>query len=216
MADNDDAFDDLVMISMYYARARQEPNRNERNKHSRYLKRFHKGLSRSERRRRSCYIPRCALQRPLASAFVKLMRSEHDGALIQATGLDFSTFFDLHNKFAPVYSKGTPYAFDGVIREKWSKGRHRNLNTIAGLGLVLMWTRSRGSNHLLSMVFGSTVNPLNLWLRFGTRRLLKILKKDRDAKIVPPTQVLAEKIVDAIKTKYSDWVRHELRLPSMG
>ena len=66
-------------------------------------------LSKEDGRRRSGYIPRCALQHPLVSAFSTLYRSGDDSALITVTGFNHTGFQYLLSKFALLYDNYTPY-----------------------------------------------------------------------------------------------------------
>jgi hypothetical protein len=52
--------------------------------------------------------------------------------------------------------------------------------TIA-LGLVLAWTRTRGSSMVLQMIFGMTATLLSIRLQFGRRILVKVLKDHPEA-----------------------------------
>ena len=52
------------------------------------------------------------------------------------------------------------------------------------------------------MVFGATLSPLNLWLRFAVRCLLSVLKKEPLARISTPTQTKADAYVNSIGAKY--------------
>ena len=150
------------------------------------------------------YIPILSLVNPLARPFVALIRSANDGSLIKVTGLDFSTFWSLSKLFSPIILGITPYSSDGVLRKKKSKvGRRRNLNPIMLMGMILMWTRTKGSNHILSMIFGSTISPLNLWQRVSLRVMHIVLKKLPTAQVRRPTSSKFESYVDAIRMKYS-------------
>lgn len=157
--------------------------------HSHYLKRYFNSLSNVNHQRRHCYIPQCALQRPMAGAFVCVMRSEHDGALIQATGVDFQFFGVLLKKISPMFHHVTLYSEDGNLRKKKIKDCPRTFHPATALGLVLMWTRSCGSNRIFSMILGATLSPLNLWLRFTIRCLLKVLRKEAYPYATPPSSV---------------------------
>ena len=112
-------------------------------------------LCEADARRRSGYIPRCALQHPLVSAFSTLYRSGDDSALITVTGFNHAGFQYLLSKFALLYDKYTPYSDTGEIRPLLNcSGRPRTLDHTLGLAVVLLWTRSRGNQFLLGMIFG--------------------------------------------------------------
>ena len=55
---------------------------------------------------------------PISSPCIVLMRSTDDGALIKATGLDFSEFRSLLELFTSLAHDMTPYSADGVLRKK--------------------------------------------------------------------------------------------------
>jgi hypothetical protein len=60
--------------------------------HSHYAKRYYKSLSIRERRNRSRWVPRRALQDPQYSAWQKLLSSNDDQSLITLTGFNCQTF----------------------------------------------------------------------------------------------------------------------------
>ena len=113
--------------------------------HSRYRKEFYTLLSELEKSRRYRRIPRCALPLPHDSPWRRVFFSNSDQALITLTGLDFDTFNHLHERFELWFWRYTPFTRDGYIREKKIQGgRPRLLSSFDGLGLVLVWTRTRG------------------------------------------------------------------------
>ena len=152
-------------------------------------------LSLEERQRRDRRVPRCALLPYHASSFEYIFISGNNQALINATGHDHDSFDKLLHLFRPMYRY---YMFDretGMIRKKVCDinnkpmGRSRDLSPIGGLGLVLMWYRTRGScARSLAMMFGQTSTPMYLWLRFGRRVLLHILSRLSIAKVKMPTE----------------------------
>ena len=125
------------------------------------------------KRRRDHRIPRAALQSPKESSFVTLFESGDDQALITLTGFDHATFQELHNLFAPVFNAFTPFSrgADGSYLEvnpgKKSGGCPRSVDSIAGLAIVLSWTRTQGAAWVQSMMFGVTGSTLSDWLHFG-------------------------------------------------
>ena len=126
--------------------------------------------------------------------------------MITVTEFDHFTFHYILSKFAPTYDRMTPYTVDGSMREmRIQKGRPRKCDLTLGLALVLLHLRSRGGSHLLWMVFGSTKNPLSLWMRFGRMVLLFILKSEPNAKVKIPTCPLKiQSYCDAIRHKYKE------------
>ena len=153
MAGND-SFNNLFLSLYWCYKDAQSTNQNQW-VHSCYLKQFYNSLSLADCRRRGGYYPRGVLHSPLCSAWTKLVRSEHDTLLIQATGLDFWSFRYLLVWFAPIYEQYTCLSKDGRIKKvKNETGRPRSLNPEAALGMLLMYTRTTGENSTLSLIFG--------------------------------------------------------------
>ena len=143
---------------------------------SRKRKRFYRALHRSFQRIRNGKIPRCALQNPSQSAFRVLYESNNDQALITATGFDHATFAFILNSLKQFYDTLTPFSESGKIKykEKMKGGRRRDLDAIGCLGLVLVWTRAKGSYFSLCMIFGITHGTCSVFLRFGRRILCHV------------------------------------------
>ena len=156
---NDDE-EDLLLLLLH--RRRQEEEERQSN------------LERLRRRLRSAGISRASLHHPMHSAFMKLYNSGKDASLIALCGFDFSSFHKLLDLFAPYFDNWTPYPQSAKnrrpMRRLTAKGKRRGRRLIDAkicLGLVLAWTRTRGSTMLLQLVFGLTANPLSVWLRVG-------------------------------------------------
>ena len=67
------------------------------------------------------------------------------------------------------------------------------MNPADCLGLVLAWSRTRGSLMVLQLIFGMTMSPVAKYLQFARRILVKILKANDLAKIqIPPPEKLEE------------------------
>ncbi len=118
----------------------------------------------------------------MASCFL----SGDDQVMITLTGFDLPSFHYLANLFAPIYEQYTPYMdADGFIIRKVSlaRGRPRMMNPADCLGLVLAWSRTRGSLMVLQLLFGMTMSPVAKYLQFARRILVKILKSNNLAKI---------------------------------
>ena len=127
--DMSDSDDELIMTMILSQKEKKKKFVYSRNHHV-----FTRSLTIDERRLRSHYIPRCALQDPLASAFSTLFRSNNDQALITVTGFHHASFNYLLERFSPVFESMTPYGDDGQIREKLKQGRPRTFNNTLGLG----------------------------------------------------------------------------------
>lgn len=135
-----------------------------------------------ELRRRQGKIRRKALLPPEKSPFMVLYETGQDDALITLCGFDHHSFGLLHELFKPFFDNYSPMIFNygnGLITKKDSserRGRPRSITSIMCLGLVLAWTRTRGSYMVLQLIFGLTSTRLSIWLRFGRRVLIRILK----------------------------------------
>jgi hypothetical protein len=55
------------------------------------------------------------------------------------------------------------------------------------LGLVLVWTRTRGLLNVLQLVFGLTYSNLSVYLRFGIRLMVETFKNDPLARVAIPS-----------------------------
>ena len=75
----------LLCLAAYHVR-------NNKPKHSRFLKRYYKQLDYYKQKLRDKRIPRTSLQHPRDSAWRILLRSGNDHALVTLTGLDYDTF----------------------------------------------------------------------------------------------------------------------------
>jgi hypothetical protein len=143
-------------------------------------KSFKQLLSLSDRRKRSGKIRRGALQPVTNSPFCRLFASRQDDALITLCGFDHSSFKSLLDVFEPMYHQYSPFYTDvhGKYLKKGAQfwGRPRQVTPTIALGLILAWTRTRGSNMVLQIIFGMTSSLLSVWVRFGRRVLVKALQ----------------------------------------
>ena len=113
-------------------------------------KRYNMLLDAEERKRRDRQIPRVSIKRFKDCLFLYLYNSGNNQALLNLTGCNHENFSKLLHKFHSKYDSHTFDSVTGLIRPKKQclfgpKGRPRELNAIGGLGLVLMWFRTRGS-----------------------------------------------------------------------
>jgi hypothetical protein len=154
---------------------------------------FRRQLHLTARRRRDRRIPRIALQDPHSSAWVRLFTSNSDQALITFVGLDYRCFNYLNTKFKPLYDRYSPYSSTGRIRlRRVVNGvpvlrRPLSMDSRGCLGLVCSFTRTRGSLYALQLVFGLTGSVLSLFLRYGRRLLLRVLKAEPGSRIQMPS-----------------------------
>ena len=158
-------------------------------KHSRYRKKFLKSLSEEERRLRSRKIPRASLLTLDMSPWRTLIASNVDQSLITMTGFDGASFASILQKFAPLFDEYTPFNTSHILlKQDPSKGgRPRKVRPEDCLGLVLVWTRTRGSLTALQLIFGMTCSNLCMYLRFGRRVIVEALKSDSVTKIAIPS-----------------------------
>jgi len=157
--------------------------------HSRYQNRFYRQLSKLQRRVRHRRNPRCALLSPDGSAWKRVYESRSDQALITMTGLDFHTFHFLLHKFKPLYDNLSPHSKDGlIVALRKDTGRPRLMTSIDALGLVLTWTRTRGSTMVLQIIFGMTQSSVSEYLTFCTHILIHVLQGIPDSKIKRPSE----------------------------
>ena len=123
--------------------------------------------------------------------------------------VDHRVFRSLLDVFQPVFYQ---YMFDektGCVfkrtftREGIAKGRKRYIGATCCSGLVLYWSRTRGSvARSTAMAFGLTSTPMYKWIKFGQRILLFVLQNHPSAKINPPSEDDLQKYVNAIAAKY--------------
>jgi len=149
-------------------------------------------LTVDEVRRRRRRIPRCALTSPHYSSFQTLLASRNEQAYITVTGLDVATFSDLLVRFESLYKRYSPYTVNGKIgslrHEQGTRGgRPRSLDAAGCLGLVLCYSRTRGSLFSLQLMYGVTHSVLLVFLKFGIRLLYKVLKEDEGAQVRIPS-----------------------------
>lgn len=164
-------------------------------------------LSEEKRRRRQRKVPRASTLEPPKSPWTYLYESNNLEGFITVTGLDPSCFKDLLQDFAPLFNSHSPYTHsDGEIRKidrnLIPRGRPRKITADACLGMVLFWTRTTCYYWTIAGFFGLTGSPCELWLRFGKRLLLEVLRTREEAKIWMPDQTLLEKYVGSISLKY--------------
>jgi hypothetical protein len=107
-------------------------------------------------------------------------------------GFDCESFDKVLKKFAPMFLGHTPFNKSGMIDEfEYICGRRRVVQPEDCLGLVLVWTCTRGSLHVLQLVFGLTYSNLSVYLRFGMRIVVETFRHDPLARM---SILLAEEI----------------------
>ena len=148
--------------------------------------RYH--LDEVDKQRRDRRIYRIAIQMYNSSHFHYLYDSGNNQALLNYSGFNYEKFKDFWDKLCTRFDNYTFDELSSLIHPKInSEGRHRNLSTIEGLGLVLMWYRTSWScSRNLAISFGQTCTPLYKWVRFGLKILLSILINDGEVDIKIP------------------------------
>jgi hypothetical protein len=165
---------------------------------------FRKKLVQYSRRLRQGKIRRGALLAPTQSPFEVLFNSGQDDALVTLCGFDHASFESLHTPFRILFDNHSPYSNKGrTIRpHNKTKSARRLVTSRQCLGLVLAWTRTRGSLAVLQLIFGFTAGHLSLWMRFGRRLLLRVLREDRNGAVVMPDNDEIDTFIAAIRAKY--------------
>ena len=82
-------------------------------------------------------------------------------------------------------------------------GRRRLLDAEGCLGLVLCWSRTRGAEWSLAVAFGLTGTRVSVYLRFGMRILVTILKADPKSEVRMPDAAEIAMFKEAIVAKHS-------------
>ena len=153
------------------------------------------------RRALSGTIHRGSLQNPTKSVFWEVYNSGQDESLIQLCGFHKAGFDSLLELFAPTYDTFTPHG-KTIRAVKKKGGRNRLLSPAACLGLVLTWLRSRGGNKFLCFMFGIIPSSCSIWLRYGKRVLIKVLRNVDAAKVKMPSDDDVTTYVNMIQDKY--------------
>ena len=193
----------LTLLMMYW----DELNSNKIIvQYSRNRKKFYKTLSKVNRRIRDRRIPRMSLQDPHESSWRRLYMSNNESAMITLTGLDMATFQWLNSLFHPMFQMYSPFVGeDGKIRIKQiGKGRPRFIDSKDCLGLILAWSRLRGSTISLQMIFGMTATNVSVYLRFGRRLVIRILHKHPEAKLGIPSDEKIKQYQEAIGSRHKN------------
>ena len=169
---------------------------------------FKKLLNAEERRNRDRRIPRIALRRYKDSAFHYLYDSGNDQALLNVTGYNHQKFSELLHLFGRKFDTWTFDEDAKILRPKKrnllvAQGRPRDLDAVGGLGLVLMWFRTRGAlTRNVALHFGQTSTPLYKWLKFARKILLSVLINHPEAAVVTPNDEEIIFYISCIGAKY--------------
>jgi hypothetical protein len=136
------------------------------------------------------------------SSWRRLYYSENDQALITLTGLDHATFQHLLHLFQPVFDNYTPFGEGDTIEKISPRGRKRAVMALDILGLVLAWTRTRGSLLSLQLHFGMSMTNLATYLRFGRRIVVEVLKNNPLSAIKIPSPAKVQEYKQLVRDKY--------------
>lgn len=118
-------------------------------------------------------------------------------------GFDAESFDRILEKFGPMFSGHTPFDPSGMIVEfEYTRGRKREVQPEDCLGLVLVWTRTRGSLNVLQLVFGLTYSNLSVYLRFGIRLIVETFRNDPLARVRIPSGEEIESFKEAFATRH--------------
>jgi hypothetical protein len=100
--------------------------------------------------------------------------------MITMTGFDCLSFQVLLQKFAPLFDDYTAFNKSHIeFKANPSKGGHpRKVHPEDCLGLVLIWTRTRGLLTVLQLIFGMSNSNLHMYLRFGCHIIVEALKNN--------------------------------------
>ncbi len=91
-----------------------------------------------------------------------------------------------------------------IVEFEYTRGRKRIVQPADCLGLVLVWTRTRGSLNVLQLVFGLTLTNLSVYLRFGIRLMVETFKNDLLARVDIP----CNEDIESFKVAFAE--RHPL------
>ena len=190
---------DLAVLFLLYRRWQVAAVKSK--KHSRYKKNYYNTLDIFQRRRRTKTIPSFSLTCTVSSAMSELINSYDDQSYINTTGLDVTTFEELHQQFKKLFVKYTIYR-DGTIAVRKQLGKPRKLTSKLCLALVLYWTRTRGAVWTLQIPFGLSYTILNSWISFGGLLVTKILELDPSARMRDRTPEEWNSYVDAVGERH--------------
>jgi hypothetical protein len=122
--------------------------------------------------------------------------------MITLTSFDRATFDSLCEIVAPVFELFTPFVPSGVScferTKEQNRGKPRMIRPEDGLGLVLAWTRTRGSLMVLQLIFGMAYTNLNDYLLFAKRIIIMVLQDPLMAKVRIPSTKKIEEYVEMV------------------
>jgi hypothetical protein len=189
----------LLSFALRRGKKKGRPKR----KHSRYRKDFCKTMLIEERHCLYRKIPQCALIPLKLSPWWKLLASRNNQAFITMMGSDADSFDRLLLKLGPMFSGHTPFDESGMIVEfNYITGRKREVQPEDCLGLVLVWTQTRGSLNVLQLVFGLNYSNLSMYLRFCVRLFIKMFRDNPFAWVSNPSAEEIESFKEAFAAQH--------------
>jgi hypothetical protein len=127
-------------------------------KQSHYRKDFFLSLSIEERQQQYKKIPLCALIPLVLSPWQKLLKLWNVQVYITMMGFDCESFDKILENFGPMFSSHTPLDESGfIIPFEYGRGQKRNIQPEDCLGLVLVWTQTRGALKFCSLFLDSPI-----------------------------------------------------------
>ncbi len=89
-----------------------------------------------------------------------------------------------------------------IVEFEYIRGRKREVQPKDCTGLVLVWTRTRGSMNVLQLVFGLTYTYLSVYLKIGIRLIIEIFSDDLLARVAIPSTVEIESFKAAFAERH--------------
>jgi hypothetical protein len=106
-------------------------------------------------------------------------------------------------KFGPMYSGHTPFDESGrIVKFEYTRGRKREVQPENCLGLVLVWTQTRGLLNVLQLVFGLTYTNLPVYLRFGVRLFVETFRNDPLSRVSIPSMEEIKSFKEAFAARH--------------
>ena len=88
-----------------------------------------------------------------------------------------------------------------IVEIEDTRGQKREVQPEDCLGLVLVWTRTRGLLNVLQLVFGLTYTNLSVYLRFGIRLIVETFSNDPLAQVT----ISSADEIESFKAAFAVW-----------
>ena len=103
-------------------------------------------------------------------------------------GFDTVSFGRILEKLSPMFSGHTTFELSRMVVEfEYTHGQKREVQPKDCLGLVIVWSHTRGLLNVLQRVFGLTYSNLFIYLRFGFWISVKTFQNDPLARVSIPS-----------------------------